>query len=81
MLLATYYLYQVAMHNCLQRTEERYTERGMEQESSSFIRIFNWKKDKIHLSYEDNFESWEMYHSGDNEVIKSSIFTVCVARY
>ena len=51
----------------------------MEQETVSFIRIFNWKKDKICLSYEDNFESWEICHEGNNEVIKSSIFTTCVA--
>ena len=51
----------------------------MEQESSSFVRIFNWKKDKILLSYTKNYKSWKVYHLGDDEVIKSSMFTVCVA--
>ena len=54
-----------------QRTEERYTKRRMELESSSFVRIFNWKNNKILLSYSDNFESWKIYHLGDDEVCKA----------
>ena len=49
----------------------------MEQESSTFIRIFNWKKDRILLSYSDNFKSWEIYHLGDDEV-RLYIFTAYI---
>ena len=43
----------------------------MEQQSSNFVCIFNWKKDKILLSYHDKFESWEVCHIGDDEVTNS----------
>ena len=46
----------------------------MEQESSSFICIFNWKKDKFLLLYADKFESWEICHVGVDEVIMKSMF-------
>ena len=43
----------------------------MEQDLSDFICIFNWKKDKILLSYPDELESWEICHIDSNEVIGS----------
>ena len=55
----------------------------MEQESSTFVRIFNWKNDKILLSYLDKFESWEICHLGDDEVMfhtraeMDSEFAIC----
>ena len=41
----------------------------MKQESSAIIQIINWKEDKIILSYADKYESWEICHSGSNEVM------------
>ena len=52
----------------LQKTEKRYAKRKMEQESSHYIYISNWKKDKFFLQYPDKFESWEICHLGDDEV-------------
>ena len=46
----------------------------MEKQSSNFICIFNWKKDKILLSYPDKLESWEICHIGECEVNKSLKF-------
>jgi len=40
----------------------------MEQESSHYICISNWTEDKFILQYPDKFESWEICHSGDNDV-------------
>ena len=51
----------------------------MEQESSSFICIFNWKKDKFLLLYPDKFESWEICHIGVDEVIMNCRFAyICM---
>ena len=61
----------------MQRTEERYVERRMEQQSSNFVCIFNWKKDKILLSYQEKFESWEICHIGDDEVTNSLMIIAC----
>ena len=45
----------------------------MEKQSSNFICIFDWKKDKIILSYSDKLESWEICHIGECEVTKSIV--------
>lgn len=40
----------------------------MEQESSTYIRIYNWEDDKICLKYCKEFGNWEMFHLGDDEI-------------
>ena len=57
------------MYLSIQRLEERYAKRRMEQESSTYIRIFNWKDDKICLLYPEQFQSWKVCHMNDDEVI------------
>ena len=42
----------------------------MELESSTFIRISNWKDDKICLVYSKKFQNWKICHSNDDEVRK-----------
>ena len=56
------------MYTYIQRTEERYADQGMKQELSLPIKISNWKKDKFLMSYHDEFEGWEITHSGEDEV-------------
>ena len=79
--MITYYTVCMDKSIYAQRTEERYTKRRMEQESYSFVRIFNWKTDKILLSYSDNFKSWKIYHLGDDEVCKALHILNTLASY
>ena len=67
-MLATCNGYMLAYNYHTQRTEKRYAERRMEQESSTFVRIFNWEEDKFLLIYPQKVENWEICHSGYDEV-------------
>ena len=52
----------------------------MEQQSSNFVCIFNWRTDKILLSYLDKLESWEICHIGDDEVTNNlCLANLCLA--
>ena len=63
----------------LQSTEDRYSERRMQKVFFTPISIFNWKKDKIIISYPKKLENWEMCHLGDDEVnsIASYSYVLC----
>ena len=50
----------------------------MRQESFTFIRIFDWKADKILLNYSGELECWYISHLGNTEVIKLFMFIVYI---
>ena len=51
----------------------------MQQVFSTFIRIFNWKKDKIIILYDhDQLDNWEIHHIGVNKVSSIVTITVCI---
>lgn len=52
----------------LQRTEERYSERRMQKEFSTYLCIYKWKKDKIIILYDKMLDNWEICHLGEKEV-------------
>ena len=58
----------------VQRTEKRYDERRWKQELSCIIQIFNWKKDKIQLSYPNKLEGWKISNAGYDKVILLYLF-------